>query len=143
MWIKQGQDHQVFLGRDINHQRNYSEEVASDIDKEVRKYMEDAYEACRTILTENVDKLHIIAKALIERETLEAAELEELMTKGYIADKEDKPEQAEDKKDNDTVILQPLETPETVEAPAAQAQSAEEKPAEKEAEPKLNITRHE
>ena len=39
----ESQNHQVFLGRDINHQRNYSEEVASEIDKEVRKYMEEAY----------------------------------------------------------------------------------------------------
>ena len=139
----EGQDHQVFLGRDINHQRNYSEEVASDIDKEVRKYMEDAYEACRTLLTENVDKLHLIAKALVERETLEASELEELMTKGFITDKEETPEKPDEKKDDGAVIMQPLETTETVEAPAAVEQPAEEKPVQKEAEPKLNITRHE
>jgi cell division protease FtsH len=139
----EGQDHQVFLGRDINHQRNYSEEVASDIDKEVRKYMEDAYEACRTILTENVDKLHIIAKALIERETLEASELEELMTKGFIEPKAEDGDAPEEKKDDDTVILQKVEEPATAAAAAAQEQTAEEKPAEKAAEPKLNITRHE
>ena len=139
----EGQDHQVFLGRDFNHQRNYSEEVASDIDKEVRKYMEDAYEACRTILTENVDKLHIIAKALIERETLEASELEELMTKGFIEPKAEDGDAPEEKKDDDTVILQKVEEPATAAAAAAQEQTAEEKPAEKAAEPKLNITRHE
>ena len=89
----EGQDHQVFLGRDINHQRNYSEEVASEIDKEVRKYIEEAYEECRTILTANIDKLHVIAQALIERETLEASELEELMTVGKITDSEEKHDQ--------------------------------------------------
>ena len=91
----EGQDHQVFLGRDINHQRNYSEEVASEIDKEVRKYMDDAYEECRSIIEGNLDKLTLIAEALIEYETLEASELEELMTTGTIAgksvDKEEDP----------------------------------------------------
>ena len=75
----EGADHQVFLGRDLNNQRNYSEEVASEIDKEVRRIMEDAYEACRQIITENRDKLELIANALLERETLTAAELEELI----------------------------------------------------------------
>ena len=83
----EGQDHQVFLGRDFNHQRNYSEEVASEIDKEVRKYIEDAYEECRTIIMGNIDKLTLIAEALMEHETLEASELEELMTTGVIAKK--------------------------------------------------------
>ena len=83
----EGRDHQVFLGRDFNNQRNYSEEVASEIDKEVRRYIEEAYEDCRRILTENIDKLHLIAQALIERETLTAEELNDLMTLGKIADK--------------------------------------------------------
>ena len=88
----ESQNHQVFLGRDINHQRNYSEEVASEIDKEVRKYMEEAYEACRKIITENRDKLELIAQALMERETLTAKELEELLTTGSITDPDDKDE---------------------------------------------------
>ena len=86
----EGQDHQVFLGRDLNHQRNYSEEVASEIDKEVRKYIEDAYEECRTIIKDNLDKLTLIAEALMEYETLEASQLEELMTKGVITTKTEK-----------------------------------------------------
>ena len=81
-----GQNHQVFLGRDINHERNYSEEVACEIDKEVRNYIEAAYEQCRKLLMDNIDKLHLIAKYLIERETLEASELEKLMTDGTLDD---------------------------------------------------------
>ena len=81
-----GQNHQVFLGRDINHERNYSEEVACQIDKEVRQYIETAYENCRKLLTDNIDKLHLIAKYLIERETLEAVELEKLMKDGTLDD---------------------------------------------------------
>nr|MCR5559003.1 ATP-dependent metallopeptidase FtsH/Yme1/Tma family protein [Schwartzia sp. (in: firmicutes)] len=93
----EGHDHQVFLGRDINNQRNYSEEVACEIDKEVRKYIEDAYEECRTILTENIDKLHLIAEALIERETLDAKELEELVKTGKLSDKSDDAKDGDDK----------------------------------------------
>ena len=80
------QDHQVFLGRDISRDRNYSEEVAHAIDKEVKKYMEEAYVECRKMLNESIDKLHLIANALIERETLEASELEQLMKTGSLDD---------------------------------------------------------
>ena len=80
------QDHQVFLGRDISRDRNYSEEVAHAIDKEVKKYMEEAYVECRKMINENIDKLHLIANALIERETLEASELEQLMKTGSLDD---------------------------------------------------------
>ena len=89
----ENQNHQVFLGRDINHERNYSEEVASEIDKEVRKYLEDAYEACRQIITDNRDKLELIAQALIERETLSAKQLEELLTTGKLAEAAEEPKE--------------------------------------------------
>lgn len=81
------QEQQVFLGRDIAHDRNYSEEVAYSIDKEVRRLIEDAYAKTEELLRTNIDKLHLIAKALIERETLEGAELEELLKTGRIAEK--------------------------------------------------------
>lgn len=67
---------QQFLGQT---QRNYSEEVAGEIDKEVHKYMEEAYESCRTIINENRDKLEMIAQALMDKETLTAAELKEMV----------------------------------------------------------------
>ena len=60
-------------------QKNYSEEVASEIDKEVHRYMEEAYEACRKIINENRDKLEKIAMALIDKETLSAQELKEIV----------------------------------------------------------------
>ncbi len=82
----ESQEHQVFLGRDLNQQRNYSEEVACEIDKEVRRYMEEAYEECRRILTEHRDKLELIANSLMERETLSAKQLEELLATGKIAE---------------------------------------------------------
>ena len=81
------QDTQVFLGRDISRDRNYSEEVAYSIDKEVRRLIEDAYEKTENMLREHLDKLHVIAAALIEKETLEASELEQLMQEGKITEK--------------------------------------------------------
>ena len=60
-------------------QKNYSEEVASEIDKEIQKYMQEAYEACRTIINDNRDKLDVIAKALIDKETLSAQELKDIV----------------------------------------------------------------
>lgn len=72
---------QVFLGRDIVRERNYSEEIASAIDRETRNLIEAQYEHAKTILTENMNKLTKIAQALIERETIEGKELEEFLEK--------------------------------------------------------------
>ncbi len=82
------QDQQVFLGRDIARDRNYSEEVAYSIDKEVRRLIEDAYAKTEEMLKTNMDKLHLIADALIERETLEGEELQQLLDNGKIEEKE-------------------------------------------------------
>ncbi len=94
------QDTQVFLGRDISRDRNYSEEVAYSIDKEVRRIIEDAYEKTEAMLRENIDKLHLIAAALIEKETLEAFELEQLMKDGHISDRPEPAGQDEPAADN-------------------------------------------
>ncbi|MFZ7101370.1 MAG: ATP-dependent zinc metalloprotease FtsH [Peptococcaceae bacterium] len=72
---------QVFLGRDIARDRNYSEAVAFAIDKEVKRIMEEAYGRAEKLLTENIDKLHLIAQTLMEKEVIEAEEFAELMEK--------------------------------------------------------------
>ena len=132
----EGEGHQVFLGRDFNQQRNYSEEVACEIDKEVRKYIEEAYEECRKIITEHIDKLHLIAAALIERETLDASQLEELMTKGVITEREDK---SEEPGNNEPPLLTPIPLePE----PEAERESEPEGTPVAAPEPKFNITHH-
>ena len=77
-------DNQSFLGRSFGESRNYSEDVASEIDHEIRTYMDSVYNECRNLITENRDKLDLIANALLERETLTAKELEELMKSGEI-----------------------------------------------------------
>ncbi|MDO4203457.1 MAG: ATP-dependent zinc metalloprotease FtsH [Selenomonadaceae bacterium] len=74
-----GENHQVFLGRELGQQRNYSEEIAAEIDKEVQRYISESYENCRKILEENIDDLHAIAAALMEKETLHAKELEAIV----------------------------------------------------------------
>lgn len=81
---------QVFLGRDLARDKDYSEEVAAEIDKEVRSFMEDAYAATEKLLNENLDTLHVIAQALIERETLEEEEIKELVEYGHILTAEEK-----------------------------------------------------
>ena len=68
---------EVFLGNSIGHSRQYSEEVASQIDIEVRKIVVDAYEKTREILKTNQGRLDYIAKALLEYETLNDKQFEE------------------------------------------------------------------
>jgi len=70
---------QVFLGRDISRDRNYSEAVAFSIDKEARKIMDESYIRSKQILNDNMDKLHLVAQTLMEKETLEANEFETLI----------------------------------------------------------------
>lgn len=78
---------QVFLGRDISRDRNYSEEVASSIDREVRRLIEDAYAKTEEMLKQHIDKLHLVANVLLERETLEGEQLDQLLKTGKIEEK--------------------------------------------------------
>lgn len=69
----------VFLGRDITEDRNYSEDIASKIDTEVRILVEASYERARNLITTHKEKLEKIAEVLLEQEVLEAVELEKIM----------------------------------------------------------------
>ena len=66
------QQEQVFLGKNIGHERNYSEEVASKIDVEIHHIVDEAYRDVEQLLTDNMDFLHNMAKALLEEETIDA-----------------------------------------------------------------------
>ena len=68
----------IFLGREISEQRDYSEEVASQIDHEIKIMIDRAYERALEVVTTYRDRLDAIANRLIEKETLERAEFEEL-----------------------------------------------------------------
>ncbi|HNV34159.1 MAG TPA: ATP-dependent zinc metalloprotease FtsH [Bacillota bacterium] len=66
----------VFLGRDISRERNYSEEIAAQIDKEVKCIIDECYEKARKLLGDNIDRLKRVAMVLKERENLEGTELD-------------------------------------------------------------------
>jgi len=82
---------QVFLGRDIGKENEYSEKIAAQIDSEIRKFIDEAYEGTVKLLSDHLEQLHLIAENLIERETLEAHELEEIMKYGHILPKGETP----------------------------------------------------
>ena len=69
---------EVFMGRDFNRSRNYSEEVAAAIDKEMRKIIEEAYNHAHKLLEENINKLHRVAERLLEKEKIDRDEFEEV-----------------------------------------------------------------
>lgn len=69
----------VFLGRDLAEQRDYSEEVAEQIDGEVHRIVDTAYQRVTDLLSSHIDKLHAVAKALLEQETLNLDEFEEVL----------------------------------------------------------------
>jgi len=69
----------VFLGRDIGHSRNYSEDVASEIDQEIRQIVMDGYNETTRKLTEHMDKLHKVAQYLFEHEKIDGEEFTALM----------------------------------------------------------------
>lgn len=113
---------QVFLGRDIARDKDYSEEVAAEIDKEVRSFMEDAYAATEKLLSDNIDKLHVIAKALMEKETLEEEEINQLVKYGHILTAEEKLQLVQQSVVDEEIAAAPVaETDAKAEAPAAEA----------------------
>jgi cell division protease FtsH len=75
----------VFLGRDMIDSRNYSEEIAYQIDQEVRRIIDECYQVARQTIEANREKLQRVAKALIERETLYAEELDDVMAGKVVA----------------------------------------------------------
>ena len=74
----------VFLGRDISRARDYSEATAEQIDGEVRKLIDDAYKTAMDTLTAHRPTLEVIAKALLEYETLDGAQIKEIMEHGRL-----------------------------------------------------------
>lgn len=73
-------DSEVFLGRELNHQRNYSENVAKEIDEEIRLLIDHAYEQARTMITEYKDKVELVATWLLEYEKVNSDTFVKLMT---------------------------------------------------------------
>lgn len=76
-------EEEVFLGKDMTTRRNYSEQVAAEIDREVRHLVDSAYDMAESLLSENEDKLHEVAKGLMEYETLDSDEYLVVYDKGF------------------------------------------------------------
>ncbi|MRR05740.1 MAG: ATP-dependent metallopeptidase FtsH/Yme1/Tma family protein [Deltaproteobacteria bacterium] len=72
-------DEQIFLGREMATQKNYSEATAVEIDEEIRRIVEDNYTRARTLLSDNIDLLHKIAQSLIEKENLTGDDVDEII----------------------------------------------------------------
>ena len=77
-------DTEVFLGRDISQSRNFSEAVAARIDEEINKIITEAYDEAKRLLTENMDKLHFIAKFLHKNEVMDAEQFNRAMEEDSV-----------------------------------------------------------
>jgi cell division protease FtsH len=77
-------DEQIFLGREIAQHRDYSEETAQKIDEEVRDIVNTAYRRASQLITENLTTLHRMAEALLEKETLNSKDIDEIMRGGHV-----------------------------------------------------------
>ena len=82
-------DTEVFLGRDINNYKNYSEKIAAEIDDEIRAIIEKAYAECKAILTEHIDKLHLVAGYLLKREFMDGDQFKAAMENDLTFDEID------------------------------------------------------
>ncbi len=88
-----GSQSEVFLGRDFTQSRNYSEQIATDIDVEIRNIVEECYDRCSAILEEHMDKLHVVANRLMTVEKIDGDEFQKLM-KGETEEAPKEPEAA-------------------------------------------------
>lgn len=78
---------QVFLGRDLNNEQNYSDKIAYEIDIEIQTIIKESYARAKKLLTENRDKLDIIANTLLEVETLDAEQIKHLVDHGRLPER--------------------------------------------------------
>jgi cell division protease FtsH len=100
----EGEEH-VFLARDISRARNFSEVTAQEIDREVKKLCDDAYGRAKHLISSNRDKLEIVARALLEFETLDGEQVKDIVTTGSMRNPPSPP---------------PAKTPKETPAPAQQ-----------------------
>jgi cell division protease FtsH len=113
----------VFLGHEISQSKDYSESTAQLIDEEVRRLVEDAEERAKTLLSENIDRLHMLANTLLEREIMDGDEITRLLN-GETLDplpargngRLDDPEDAGEQDEPDEEEAQPSESAATAEA---------------------------
>lgn len=78
---------QVFLGRDIGHEQNYSDSIAYEIDQEMQRFINECYEKCKDLLVKHSKEMHLIAQTLLEVETLEMDQIKQLIETGSLTPK--------------------------------------------------------
>ena len=103
-------EEEVFLGRSVTKQQNMSEETAKKVDLEVKKIVDKGYERAKNILTDKIDDLHKLAKALLIYETLSGDEIRDLILKDIKPSRSFKDDNEEDNKETsalDTIGLKP------------------------------------
>ncbi len=123
----QAQGGQVFLGRDINNEQNYSDAIAYEIDLEIQRFIKDCYERAKVILTENKDKLELIATTLLEIETLDAGQIQSLMEHGKLPDRPaSSSDESEENKDVKVTIQKKNEEAETTSGETPVEEASEE-----------------
>ncbi|MBF4510761.1 MAG: ATP-dependent zinc metalloprotease FtsH [Aeromicrobium sp.] len=127
MTFGEGQ-HEVFLGRDFSATPNYSQEIAFEIDKEVRRLIDDSYETAYQILTDRRELLEQMADVLVERETIDKEELEALLEGRWDAYLEEERERAAEAEDDDADRVAAEEEP--VAAPVDERPIVDVTPAE-------------
>ena len=91
-------EEEVFLGRSVARQQNMSEETAKKVDAEIKKFVEKGYDRARKVLTEKIEDLHKLAKALLIYETLSGSEIEDIVNKNIYPTNKKELEVKEDDK---------------------------------------------
>lgn len=130
----------VFLGRDYLKDKNFSDQVALEIDKEVRKIIEECYDRAREVISSNKELLTNIAEYLLKLETINKSEIDEIAATGHIAwydklheaKKPEEPKVEEAPVDAESVQAEPTEAVEAKTEPVKEekAEATEDKPAE-------------
>lgn len=115
-----GGNDEVFIGKDYNHIRNYSETIASAIDEEVEKIISNAYKRTEKILNEHIDKLHLVAETLVKLEKINEKQFNGLMENGVLPEEPEKKVFEEKNADTD------VNAEEKTEENTAQAENTEE-----------------
>jgi len=95
---------QVFLGRDIGHEQNYSDAIAYEIDQEMQSITRTCYERAKQLLTEKSREMHLIAKTLLEEETLDLDQIKSLIETGEISEDPDGGSSADEEPKADPIV---------------------------------------
>lgn len=113
---------QIFLGRDMLDEKNYSEQTAVLIDQEVRKIIDNCYEQASKLLTDNIDKLKKLAEALLEKEVMDASEVRVLL--GLPSEERVEVDQKPTQTKNPEAVVNGVEAPKAKDTPIQQEEKA-------------------